>query len=1325
MPSNAPLSVRRTLRYACVGMLLNAFGLNLGAQTYRTWDDGHGSDDWSQNNNWSDNNRPDQATEVARFSNGNAGTSSIDVNSNQRTGGLLFDANLTIDITFTRATSELSIRNGGANYGITNNSSRTITFENQLGLEDDMTWAATNGGGGGLVFEAEVDGDNNTLTFDTVNASNFIEISGPVVDTGGIVKTGDGVLTLSGNNNFFGAIDVTDGVLSISSQANLGSLGANNAITLNGGTLRIDGGIVDNDDNTRPIVLGAGGGIIDTVAASDVLRWDNNITGTGNLTKIGEGTLRIEDPTNFTGDFIVNEGTVEFDGGDNRFNDAVDVVIAAGATLDVRNRSDDWGSLSGAGSLISSTGTNETVGFGLNNTDTEFSGTIDDGGSGSIRIEKLGTGNMTLSGDNDFDGTTTVVGGTLTLASDTALGTTAGNTAIFSGAELALTNDISIAEAIVNDGTVSNASGTNTISGVISGSGGVDVDGGTLMLTGTNTYAGEINVTGGGTLGITSQQSLGSLTAGADLVLDDGTLLITGGNTVDNDDNTRIIVLGAGGGTIDTDSALDVLHWDNGISGAGDLTKIGAGTLRLEEPTTFTGDLNINAGTVEFGDNDNRLNDVVDVIIAAGATLDVQDHSDDIGSLAGAGTLTSSTATNETVGFGLNDTDTEFSGTITDGASGTLSIEKLGDGNMTLSGNNDFDGTTTVVDGTLTLASNTALGSTIAETIVNSGATLAFTNDISVAEDVTNNGTIENVSGDNTFTGIASGTGDLIVNGGSLELTRNNTYTGGTTVNDGTLTLTTGGSVGTIRGELTVNSGGTVVATATDAFGFGGGSKVTTINVNGGTIQNDITASNGNLGWDNDWILSDGALLSSNGGVDSTATNSNFTMGNGSTVEVTSGTATIEGRMNLRFEGGGNTDFTVADGATLNVTAGVTNSNGVAGLTKLGEGEMVLGFNNTYAGDTNINAGTLTVSADNGLGATSAGTTVASGAALQLDGASVGNEALTLNGSGISSGGALRTATSSGVNAWAGSITLASASEIEVASGSSLNITGNISGGPALTVDGAGDATFTGTNTFTTLNRTGSGTLTLSSGSQNVSTLNVSGGTLAVGTSDIIANGADLNLSGTGTFSMAGGITETIDQFNQSGGTLNLDGVLTLNGGTISAGDGSSSTGTMVLTAGNTLNITSDYDFGGTLELTAGTTLALSGGSTFDLGTLEVTGNTVIDFGGLDANTLNLDSLSIAAGATIDVINWVMFQDLWTTGSFTGGSGAVTIDERDDNTAQITFNGFDASDSIWVTFDFGSNEITVPEPSSYGAVLIGFGLAMWTLRRRPRQTSTA
>lgn len=167
-------------------VLIGGFSTSLYGQNYRTWDDGHATDDWSQKNNWSGNNKPAGSGEVARFSNENAGTTSIEIDSNQSTGGMLFDANLTVDITFTNAANELSIRNrAGSAYTIVNNSDQTITFENQMGIEKAMSWQTTNLGGGGLVFNEEVDTDGFDLTFHATNAVNFIDVSGNIIDAGG------------------------------------------------------------------------------------------------------------------------------------------------------------------------------------------------------------------------------------------------------------------------------------------------------------------------------------------------------------------------------------------------------------------------------------------------------------------------------------------------------------------------------------------------------------------------------------------------------------------------------------------------------------------------------------------------------------------------------------------------------------------------------------------------------------------------------------------------------------------------------------------------------------------------------------------------------------------------------------------------------------------------------------------------------------------------------------------------------------------------------------------------------------------------------------
>jgi autotransporter-associated beta strand protein len=88
----------------------------------------------------------------------------------------------------------------------------------------------------------------------------------------------------------------------------------------------------------------------------------------------------------------------------------------------------------------------------------------------------------------------------------------------------------------------------------------------------------------------------------------------------------------------------------------------------------------------------------------------------------------------------------------------------------------------------------------------------------------------------------------------------------------------------------------------------------------------------------------------------------------------------------------------------------------VAGtLTKADAGTWTLSGASTYTGLTTISAGILKLGAAGGatntpLGTTGAGTTVSSGAALDLNGYTLGTaEALTLSGTGVSSGGALMT----------------------------------------------------------------------------------------------------------------------------------------------------------------------------------------------------------------------------------------------------------------------------------------------------------------------------
>lgn len=746
-----------------------------------------------------------------------------------------------------------------------------------------------------------------------------------------------------------------------------------------------------------------------------------------------------------------------------------------------------------------------------------------------------------------------------------------------------------------------------------------------------------------------------------------------------------------------------------------DLTINGTGNVNLLDRFTNNAALTLTIGTTGgITTNDVRLRNTL--TLAGSGDLDVSgsinnyggnrtfiNNSD--GSVTVENISLSDTATNRTLTMS-GSSDTVVSGIVSDGSSTASNLTKTGAGNLTFEGANNYDGATNINAGTLTVAHDTALGTVTGSTTVAVGAELSLTNNISIAEAVTNNGTVINTSGTNSVGGVISGSGGLNVIADQLTLTADNTYTGTTNVDAGRLII----QAQTRSATMDIDSGAVL------EFNVAGGERnniADTKFTGSGTLQK---TGAGTMRWGAstaEFALDSGALIDIQEGIfrggshgDEIWTNNLSDLnvgasGNFRSVEanVRVDAVTGSGIIETGFNGAGYSHFTIGVDNGDGDFSGVIQDHSYPGnITKIGTGTQTFSGLNTYSGDTVVENGTLIIAANNALG--SAGTTtVQSGATLGFQGgiAESNQTAINIAGTGYGGNGAIRNI--SGSNTINSPVVLSSDATINSVAGN-LTIAGTVSGsGNTLTKNGAGTLTVTANNTY--------------------DTLNITAGTFALGTSDILADSMDINLSGTGTFSMSSG-TETIDQLTVAGSSvLDVDGILTMNGGTISGGSGSGSTGELILTAGNTLNITNTFDYGGTLELTAGTILALSGdGSQIDIGTLRVTGDTVIDFGTSDNIEFNLGSLEITNNSIITVNNWTRFQDLWTTSSFTGSSGSVSLDVRDSNTAQITFTGFSEDDTIWVTL---GNEITVPEPSSYGALLMAFGLAGWLTRRRPRR----
>ncbi len=237
------------------------------------------------------------------------------------------------------------------------------------------------------------------------------------------------------------------------------------------------------------------------------------------------------------------------------------------------------------------------------------------------------------------------------------------------------------------------------------------------------------------------------------------------------------------------------------------------------------------------------------------------------------------------------------------------------------------------------------------------------------------------------------------------------------------------------------------------------------------------------------------------------------------------------------LNGSGANALTFACAGDITVSAPVIDGAGTP-VVKTGAGRLTLSGAGTHTGATTVSAGTLTIQDVAALGTNAAGTSVAAGASLELQGGiSVASEALTLN-----SGAAVELVSVSGSNAWTGAVTLAGGgAEITVAAGD-LTIGGAVGdGGNAfgITKAGAGILRLGGVNTYTGATAVNAGTLSVT-------------GSTAAGSAVTVSN-ADSKLAGTGTIN--GSVTMNAGTFlvpgvngGDAAGTLTIVGTAIFNG---------------------------------------------------------------------------------------------------------------------------------------------------------------------------------
>jgi len=216
---------------------------------------------------------------------------------------------------------------------------------------------------------------------------------------------------------------------------------------------------------------------------------------------------------------------------------------------------------------------------------------------------------------------------------------------------------------------------------------------GTTILTGPMAFTGEVFVNGG-TLEFSNATATGSGTLGAGqgkavYLGNAATLRYTGltdqtlaaGTTA----NSHTFVLSGGVGRIEIPTTATTLTIAGVISGPGSLAKMGGGRLVLSGINTFSGRLNITGGILQLAGTANTdVNIIPDVpvTISAGATLLLDNVGDSFGSLAGAGTVQMGNSNGRTLGVGIDNTNTEFTGLMTGTAAHNLA--KRGSGVLTL-----------------------------------------------------------------------------------------------------------------------------------------------------------------------------------------------------------------------------------------------------------------------------------------------------------------------------------------------------------------------------------------------------------------------------------------------------------------------------------------------------------------------------------------------------------------------------------------------------------------------------------------------------------------
>ncbi|CAN7142283.1 autotransporter domain-containing protein [Bosea sp. LjRoot90] len=570
----------------------------------------------------------------------------------------------------------------------------TTLNQGTLSVSSDGNLGAASGGltfGGASTLQ--VTATFSTARAVTLNANATVEVSasqnftmdGTITGAGGLIKAGAGTVTLTGTNTYTGGTTISAGMLSVSSNANLGAAGI--AITLANTT--VVGGAGTGADavlqttatfsSSRNIAFTSGGGRIETASGTELtLSGAITTTGSASFIKQGAGTLVLtgDSSAGYNGRTWVNEGTLRIEAGGRLGSAAAggQAYISNGATAIVTGAGSSWETFGqmrvgelGSGTLRIENGGSVKTGGGAGNV-----GIVGGGGASSVTITGSGSqwlGNGTELYVGHFNaGTLTVAdGGNLQLTGVNStlhaglVGGSAGGTINIGadeGSAAVAAGDLLVGKVALNTSAsklVFNHTEVGySFSPSITGAGSVRQIAGTTILKSTQSYSGATSVSGGvlqaGVVGAFSANSAFTVASGARLDLAGFS------QTIRSFSGAGTITLGSATLTAGSDNTST--SFSGTISGTGGLTKTGTGTLTLSGANAYAGSTKVSGGKL-----------VVNGSLASMVTLDG-------GTLGGSGTTGGvSVASGATVAPGNSIGTLTITGNVAFAAGSTYQVE--------------------------------------------------------------------------------------------------------------------------------------------------------------------------------------------------------------------------------------------------------------------------------------------------------------------------------------------------------------------------------------------------------------------------------------------------------------------------------------------------------------------------------------------------------------------------------------------------------------------------------------------------------------------------